>query len=405
MEKTKAVTILEKIILFSLYAVAFELPISKGVIESFSILAIVCFIVKKIIKREGLQRGSITFSIFAYFIICLFSIAGSSNFMISFKTYIDKTLQNLLFFFVVAEELNSERKIRNFIYILLASSFFLGVDGIYQNFTQKDFIRHRPSFGIPRIHATFGAPSDFGCYLSAVIPFALAVFFEKLKARKYTFYLFGALFSLLFICLMLTVSRGAWFAFIASMLFMCIWIKSLGVVFLIIGMFVIITHQFYDPYLKVRLTKFFIFEEQSSKDRLMIWSVAKNMFLHKPWLGVGLGTFMFNFDRFLTQRYPYGIPYAHNCYLQMAAETGIIGLASFLVVLAVFLYNGIKNLNIKKVEFSWYVLIAALASVLGYCVQMAVDTSFYALDLGMLFWLLLGLGVAAMNPASIETKA
>lgn len=395
--KTKVVDILDKVILFSLYVVAFHLPISKGVIESFSILSIFCFIVKKIIKREGIASSYINFSILAYLLICFLSAFISSNFNISFKTYFDKMLQNVAFFFVAAESLNTERRMRNFVYIFLASSFFLGIDGIYQYFTHTDFIRHRPSFGLPRIHATFGAPSDFGCYLSAVIPFSLTVFFVKLNAKKYLKFLFLCLFTILFICLMLTVSRGAWFAFVASILFMCIWIKSLGLLILMIGIFIIITQQFYEPYLKERLTRFFILEEQSSKDRLMIWNVARNMFLSKPWVGVGIGTFMFNFDKFVTEVYPFGIPYAHNCYLQMAAEIGIIGLISFLLILVVFFYQGITVLNNKSRSFFWYILMAALASVLGYCVQMAVDTNFYSLDLGMLFWMMLGIGVAAMR--------
>lgn len=403
MEKTKVVNILDKVILFSLYVVAFQLPISKGVIESFSILSIFCFIVKKIIKRERVASSYINFSIFAYLLICFLSVFISSNFNISFKTYFDKMLQNVAFFFVAAESLNTERRMKNFVYILLASSFFLGIDGIYQHFTRVDFIRHRPSFGLPRIHATFGAPSDFGCYLSTVIPFSLIAFFGKFSAKKYLKFLFLGLFFLLFICLMLTVSRGAWFAFIASMLFMCIWIKALGLLFLIIGLFIIITQQFYNPYLKIRLTKLFILQEQSSMDRLMIWSVAKNMFLSRPLVGVGLGTFMFNFDKFLTKDYPFGIPYAHNCYLQMAAETGMLGLVSFLLVLSLFFYKGIKILNVNKRNFSWYILLATLASVLGYCVQMGVDTSFYSLDLGMLFWLLLGMGVAAMKLTSLSS--
>lgn len=403
LEKTKVVNILDKVILFSLYVVAFQLPISKGVIESFSILSIFCFIVKKIIKRERVASSYINFSIFAYLLICFLSVFTSRNFNISFKTYFDKMLQNVAFFFVAAESLNTERRMRNFVYIFLSSSFFLGLDGIYQHFTHIDFIRHRRSFELPRIHATFGAPSDFGCYLSAVIPFSLAAFFGKFSAKKYLNLSFLALFVLLFLCLMLTVSRGAWFAFMASMLFMCIWIKALGVLFLMIGLFIIITQQFYDPYLKERLTKFFVLKEQSSVDRLMIWGVAKNMFLSRPWVGVGLGTFMFNFDRFLTKTYLYGIPYAHNCYLQMAAETGLIGLASFLIVLALFFYNGVKILNENKRNLSWYILLGALASVLGYCVQMGVDTNFYSLDLGMLFWLLLGMGVAAMKLTDLNS--
>jgi hypothetical protein len=68
-----------------------------------------------------------------------------------------------------------------------------------------------------------------------------------------------------------------------------------------------------------------------------------------------------------------------------------------------FFYAGIKIIRNREKTFSWYILLASLASVLGYSVQMGVETIFYSLDLGMLFWILLGLGAAAMNNIKLET--
>jgi hypothetical protein len=79
----------------------------------------------------------------------------------------------------------------------------------------------------------------------------------------------------------------------------------------------------------------------------------------------------------------------------MACEIGAIGLLSFLFVMASFFYYGIKYLNAKQKTFYWYILLASLASMLGYALQMMVDTNFYSLDLGLLFWIILGLGISA----------
>ena len=125
--------------------------------------------------------------------------------------------------------------------------------------------------------------------------------------------------------------------------------------------------------------------------------------MSRPWIGMGLGTFMFNFKRFVIETYREGPAYAHNCYLQMLSELGLIGLASFLLILILFFYKGIKIILNRQKTFSWYMLLASLAAVLGFSVQMAVDTIFYSLDLGILFWILLGLGVVAMNNIKLET--
>jgi len=403
LDRSKITNILDKIILFSIYAAAYFLPISKAIIEIVSTLAIVCFILKKLLERKPITKNRINYAIFIYLAICFISIFMSVNFKISFRTFVGKVLQDTLFFFVIVNTLNSKSRVKNTMYIFLISSLLLGIDGIYQYFTHKDFIRNRPFFGIPRIHATFASANDYGCYLASVIPFTLVCFFDKLNFKKIIRYLFACLFVILFVCLMLTVSRGAWFALISSALFISIWIRSLGAFFFILGIFVIMAHQFFYPVLRQRLTEFFVFKDVSSLDRIRIWDAALKMFMSRPLLGLGLGTFMFNFSKFVVKDYAYGAPYAHNCYLQMASETGIVGLVSFLSILVLFFVYGIESVINKQRTFFWYILLASLASVLGYCIVMAVDTNFYSLDLGILFWILLGLGVSAMNNIKSET--
>lgn len=402
MARDSAISICDKIILFSIYTIAYFLPISKAIIEVLSTLAIICFIVKKILEHKFISKNNINYAIFVYLLISLLSIFISSNFKISARTFIGKILQDTLFFFVISDTLNSKSRIKNTVYILLMSSLLLGIDGVYQYFTHKDFIRHRKFFEIPRIHATFPSANDYGCYLATVIPFTLACFFDKLSFKKSFRFLFSGLLILLFVCLMLTVSRGAWFAFIGAILFMSIWIRSLGVFFLILGIVVILANQFYYPILKVRVTNLFIFEDHSSLDRMRIWEAAWKMFMTRPIVGLGLGTFMFNFSRFVVKDYLYTAPYAHNCYLQIASELGIIGLVSFLSILVLFFSHGIEIISYERKTSSWYILLASLASLLGYSLQMTVDTIFYSLDLGILFWIILGLGVAAMNNIRLE---
>lgn len=409
MDKIRIVNRCDRIILASLFGIAYFLPISKGIIEFLSILAIVFFIFKKIIQRKAIPFSYLNFGIFAFLSICFISIFLSSNPKISSRTFTCKILQELFFFFVVVDTLNNERRFRTFLYILFVSSLLLGIDGIYQSFTYKDFIRHRPTIFISRIYATFPTPNDFGCYLVTVMPFLTTTFFTKFKFKAVRF-LLGGLFILLFICLIMTVSRGAWYAFVASALFLGVWVYPLGVFFLLLGLFIILTQPFYPALIKERLGNFFLdfdltaLSDNSNVERKIFWMAGWKMFISKPWLGLGIGTFMFNFKRYVVETYQNGPHYAHNCYLQMLSEIGVIGLISFLLILLLFFYKGIKALRNQQKTFSWYVLLASLAAILGYCVQMSVDTIFYSLDLGILFWLILGLGISAMNNLTLEKQ-
>ncbi|MCX5694982.1 MAG: hypothetical protein NT014_07715, partial [Candidatus Omnitrophica bacterium] len=246
-KQTEVINFCDKAIIFSLYGVAFFLPISKAIIEVFIYISIAAFLLKKLLAKEDVVRSPINIPVTAYFFISFFSIFFSSNPGISSSSFLGKILQNIAFFFVVVDVLNSERRLKNIIYILFCSSLLLGIDGIFQYFTHRDFLRLRKDLMIPRIYASFGTPNDFACYLITVIPFIISLFFLKTNSRKYRLFT-GGLFLLLFICLLLTVSRGAWFAFLGLILFISLWIPQLWVLIFSIAVFIAVTIVFFPPY-------------------------------------------------------------------------------------------------------------------------------------------------------------
>lgn len=91
------------------------------------------------------------------------------------------------------------------------------------------------------------------------------------------------------------------------------------------------------------------------------------------------------------------IPYAHNCYLQIAAETGIVGLLSFLLLIGTFFISTIKNLAKIKDRFSHAVLSAISAGIIVTLVHSVVDTNLYSLQLSVLFWVMLGVNAAIIK--------
>jgi len=397
LEKSKLISLCDNIALCSIYAVAYFIPISKALVETFTYMAIGFFLIRKFLEsRDIAEKDSISLSVVFYVLVCFFSIFISSKSSISFRSFIAKVIQDVFFFFTAADTLRKEKRLKVFLGIFFASSLLLGIDGIYQHFTHKDFIRNRPDLILQRIYASFNTPNDFSCYLVCVIPLAIAFFFGRPRLKPIPIFI-ASLFMLLFVCLILTVSRGAWFAFLAVLFFMCAWIKPLRLVVLFLVLFVAATKFLFPPLVRQRFGDFFVFKDISSQDRKMIWAAGWKMFLSHPILGLGLGTFMFNFETFVVKGYPYGIPYAHNCYLQMMAEIGIIGLLAFLLILFFIFFHACRTLKSAQRSFAWYSLLGSTAAVLGYCVSMGLDTFLYQVDLGILFWLLMGMAVASMN--------
>jgi putative inorganic carbon (hco3(-)) transporter len=65
------------------------------------------------------------------------------------------------------------------------------------------------------------------------------------------------------------------------------------------------------------------------------WKQAIEMFLDSPWVGVGSGNFPLLQDRYFDPRVPREPYHAHNTFLQIAAEGGLLALALYLTLFGV----------------------------------------------------------------------
>lgn len=89
--------------------------------------------------------------------------------------------------------------------------------------------------------------------------------------------------------------------------------------------------------------------ERSNADRIWAWRSALDMLREHPATGVGFGQFKV---RYLAE-YKYAqesqkLTHAHNNFLQVSAENGIIGLAGFLYFIGYYLYRSMRNYCINK---------------------------------------------------------
>ncbi|MBI4315987.1 MAG: O-antigen ligase family protein [Chloroflexi bacterium] len=67
-------------------------------------------------------------------------------------------------------------------------------------------------------------------------------------------------------------------------------------------------------------------------ERLAHWQAAVNMAQANPVLGVGLGNYEAAYDEYRLINWKYALGHAHMIYLNMLAETGVLGLAAYLVL-------------------------------------------------------------------------
>lgn len=125
----------------------------------------------------------------------------------------------------------------------------------------------------------------------------------------------------------------------------------------------------------------------STNARVQIWQTSWLMIKDHPIAGIGLN----NFEKVYREYVPKVVfpplewlaPHSHNLYLSLWLEMGILGLASFLILVGIAIYKLAKTRAILSV-----VILASIVSIL---VHGLVDTPILKNDLAVTFWVLIGL--------------
>ena len=140
--------------------------------------------------------------------------------------------------------------------------------------------------------------------------------------------------------------------------------------------------------------------EQSLVERYYLWDRALNVIRAKPFGGTGINTYAAAHAKYdKTQNWRVRNYYAHNGYLQTAAETGLIGLGLLLAGLWLLLRRGLHRVRDYGNAPISVRLWAVLTGVFAFLIMSLVDTVMHNNQSVKLFWLWLGL-LAALSYAS-----
>ena len=145
----------------------------------------------------------------------------------------------------------------------------------------------------------------------------------------------------------------------------------------------------------------YIFGVSSVSDRFFMWGTGWEIFKAHPIIGNGLNTFFREFMKYRNDEWKGKKgAYAHNCYLQMAADTGVVGLAGFLFLIAAYFVNIGRSLRRIKDRLYSSVLLGISMGVLAFLVLGFFDTNLYSLNLATLFWASIGISSAVIKVCS-----
>lgn len=393
--------VLDFILYWSIVIMPFAVAIAPALANIFIGLFCISFIIIKLLRKEKLfNNRKILLSFSLLIVISLFSFINSVSLSTSMHG-ITKLLKFLLIFVVCSEGIEDKRHLKRIIFSICCGTTLLSIDALWQSFFGFDFVRGAAlhhQIGLPRASASFPNPNLLGIYLSSFTPLVAGLTILYFKGKKRLF--MSGLSVLALIGLFLTFSRGAALATYLAILFLCISGKKKLLISGLLAILIIF------PFVMPKDIKKWAKEVNYNpvvfmlnQDRISIYSNTVNMIKHHPFIGVGVNTFSKNYGKYKTEsaeKYastPDTI-YSHNIYLQMAGETGLLGLAAFFLFLFLVFKNAWNTYFNLKNEFLRAVCLSLIACLFAFLVNGLTETSLYNSRVAMIFWYLIGISLS-----------
>ncbi len=285
--------------------------------------------------------------------------------------------------------------------------------------------------GRTRAFGDFGQPNPFGGYMNMVWPLGLALVAPWLGGRRagrrptvpgWLRVLGLAAGGLAGLGLLLSWSRGAWLAAMVGAAAMAlVWlaavlrppVRPVALLALIAGLMLALTGLAVGGLARspaaitARLGSvaetFAVWDVAdvevndanfATVERVAHWQAAAAMWADRPWVGQGPGQYELAYPRFRLARWPEPLGHAHNLYLHLAAETGLLGLAAYLLLLGSFALIALRAALAPATPLQAALGLGAVGVLAALAFHSLTD-NLYVHDLAAQIGLIVGLTVAA----------
>lgn len=214
----------------------------------------------------------------------------------------------------------------------------------------------------------FGHPMTFGGWLCVYLPLLLTMVLDKAFVKNTKILAVLAL-TLGCIALIFNGTRGAWVAvFPVILLILGIYICKKQIIAFVCLLCILgagIGLSQYHPFMQ-RVYTINDVRLQSDNERFLIWQSAYKMFKDYPVLGVGLGQYKDNYQKIYISpkaKEPQ-LSHAHNNFLQMLAENGLVGFIGFTIMIGYFIFYSLLNFYKTQSPYSLMLSMSTLTLVL-----------------------------------------
>ena len=378
-------------------------------------------------RRLAIRFPPLTLPFGLFLLAALISTLGAQSLELAIKE-MTKWIEMFAVYLYIANTFDAAKIKR-----ALAVMFFAGATqaaiGVYQflfRWGPKGFLlfdRFIRAFG------TFEQPNPFAGYLAMLAPVALGVVISvallasdfkleklarldlKLGVLNFSFVALAAVAGVLMVAAIgMSWSRAGWFALGAGALVTVIvqsrraFVGSVLVAFVLTFVILLSSINLIPAVIADRFSGvadyFGVFDVRGVKvddanfalvERMAHWQAAAEMFAAHPLTGIGIGNYAVAYADYSLPRWDDPLGHAHNYYLNMAAETGLLGASAYLGLWFAAFWQTWRA--IRAAEGGWR---SVAAGLLGMFVALATQSGFDNLFVhGMAVQVGVGLGLIA----------
>jgi O-antigen ligase len=352
--------------------------------------------------RHRSAAGRVDLAMFGFVLANLLSACFARFQDAAWDVFLDVLAWGVIYF-LISRILTNSWRLRVFVFLLLLLNLKLAQFAIRGYFAQRAvgmsameiYMRRGGGAGSTGF---FGNAGDFGVAMGVVWGIACALLFGRTEKKLPRVFLIVC-FTLFLLAILLCGSRGAVVgaaaivlaafartpkkigAFVVALLFLC-------------GIWFVLPDDY-----KGRFRSAWDWEnDPNTFSRIMFWKAGLQMFEDHPILGVGTGNFPQAYATSYANLSILGPPAPHSVYIQVLAESGLVGTVSLLALLVLLLRLNARTRRqalgsdpAVRRSFEYCLALGLDLALVGYLVSGAFLTVLYYPHL----WILLGLSVAA----------
>lgn len=338
---------------------------------------------KKILKHP------VSLAVYFYLAWMLLTSITSTMPIVSLKFWLVKIWFLVSFYFLGILLFKEKKNIYRFVG-LYCGAFILVVFYTWARHSAYGFDSEQAAHFV--MNPFFNDHTSYGAMLAFFIPMLIGITFSKELKGRYRFFA-GIALAIFSVALVFSYTRAAWLSLFAAVGFWVIVKLKLRFQPLFIGAISLIAFVFAfqtqilmylernntqsSSNLAAHITSMTnVSTDASNLERINRWSCAIQMFEEKPVFGWGPGTYMFQYAPFQLTRNRTIISTnsgdggnAHSEYLGPLAESGLVGLLSFLLLIVTVFYIGINTYTRSNEKEVRMIVLSALVGIFTYLIH------------------------------------